>query len=110
MDKLLSLEKAVEVSEVERKQLLDEIANLKQTLESKEKAHNLHIRAYQDGHDRQEDQIAMLEARVRILVASHQKDHQTMWVLLVFEVSSVSRKILGNGQDSEGKTAHSGRN
>ena len=49
---------------VERKQLNEEVALLKETLAAKDEAHQLHLRAYQDTHERQEEQLTLLEARV----------------------------------------------
>lgn len=49
---------------VENKQLREEVAHLRETLVAKEDAHELHLRAYQDTHERQEEQLTLLEARV----------------------------------------------
>ena len=59
------LEKLVEELHVERKQLSEEVAHLRETLAAKDEAHELHLRAYQDTHERQEEQLTLLEARVR---------------------------------------------
>ena len=45
-------------------ELEQEVMNLRQTLVSKEEAHDLHLRAYQDTHERQEEQLTLLETRV----------------------------------------------
>ena len=59
-----SLEKLAEELQIENKQLSQEVAQLRETLLSKEQAHELHLRAYQDTHDRQEEQLTLLETRV----------------------------------------------
>lgn len=46
------------------KQLEQELANLRQTLVTKEESHDLHLRAYQDTQERQEEQLTLLETRV----------------------------------------------
>ena len=54
---------------VERKHLSDEVTHLRETLAAKDEAHELHLRAYQDTHDRQEEQLTLLEARVSTLLS-----------------------------------------
>ncbi len=46
------------------KQLEQELARLEEILVKKEEAHELHLRAYQDTHERQEEQLTLLEMRV----------------------------------------------
>ena len=58
-----SLEKLVEELHLENKHLQQELAHLKEVLATKEEAHEIHLRAYQDSHQRQEEQLTLLEAR-----------------------------------------------
>lgn len=58
------LEKLVEELHLENKRLQQELAHLKEVLTTKEEAHEIHLRAYQDTHERQEEQLTLLEARV----------------------------------------------
>lgn len=59
-----NLDKLVEDLHFKNKQLEHEVAHLEATLVTKEEAHDLHLRAYQDTHERQEEQLTLLEARV----------------------------------------------
>lgn len=63
---MTGLETLVEELHLENKQLQQELAHLKETLAAKEETHQLHLRAYQDTHERQEEQLTHLEARVSI--------------------------------------------
>ncbi len=49
---------------LENKHFSEEVAHLRETLAAKEEAHELHLRAYQDTHERQEEQLTLLETRV----------------------------------------------
>lgn len=59
-----NLEKVIEELRFKNKQFEQEVAHLKETLMTKEEAHDLHLRAYQDTQERQEEQLTSLEARV----------------------------------------------
>lgn len=63
-EKVSSLEELVEELHFKNKQFEQEVAHLKETLVTKEEAHDLHLRAYQDTHERQEEQLTLLENRV----------------------------------------------
>ena len=49
---------------LENKRLQQEVMHLKDVLTTKEDAHDIHIRAYQDTQQRQEEQLTLLEERV----------------------------------------------
>lgn len=63
-EKVSGLDQLVEELHYKNKQLEEEVADLRQTLATKEEAHDLHLRAYQDTHERQEEQLTLLETRV----------------------------------------------
>lgn len=63
-EKVSSLEELVEELHFKNEQFEQEVAHLKETLVTKEEAHDLHLRAYQDTHERQEEQLTLLENRV----------------------------------------------
>ena len=65
VERLSGLEELMEDLHYQNKQLELEVAHLKETLTAKEESHSLHLRAYQDTHERQEEQLTLLEARVR---------------------------------------------
>ncbi len=46
-------------------ELIQELAHWKETFDAAENSHGLHLRAYQEGQQRQEDQLTLLETRVR---------------------------------------------
>ena len=62
---MAGLETLVEDLHGKNKLLEQEVSNLKETLVDKEESHALHLRAYQDTHERQEEQLTLLEKRVR---------------------------------------------
>ena len=61
-----SLEKLAEELHLENKHLQQELAHLKEVLATKEEAHEIHLRAYQDTHQRQDEQLTLLEVRVSL--------------------------------------------
>ena len=66
IEKVVKLEELVEEFKLKEENLLQEVDRLKKCLDEKENTHELHLRAYQDGHDRQKEQLNLFEKRVYI--------------------------------------------
>lgn len=48
----------------EKEHLVQEVAHLKKTLDDWEGRHQLHLKAYQDNYERQEEQLNQMQAKV----------------------------------------------
>lgn len=62
------MDKLMEGLHLKNQQLEQEVVHLNETLAANEEAHELHLRAYQDSQERQEEQLTLLETRVSIII------------------------------------------